>query len=379
MIGERVLGLPAEPRVDTRRVVPRAGRRAVPDEPTSYRINDDADQIAREHDRLRVLARVVDAGHAPGADRRRHRAGLALLRRRFGRRDDRGVDGRTGRADGPCPVARRRHALPTAERGRHRGARALDVTQRADRRRRVRRRARARRAATPRATRGRARRDDRGREARRLDRRRRRRLDPVRRAARARAVRHAVAHAARAERAASTDTTARGAACSSHAFTARGLADVDARGEVWTMHGGTDSAEWYVAALERALDVIPAEVFPAGFDPARRDRPGARAGLRDPLARRDHRRRPQAAPVAMPFGYLVSSRTDSANVPVAAPSKPCWRHASYATTATAFARFKLRFEGRIGMCRRRSAGSRGAARRPARSPRTRTTTTSPAR
>jgi 2-polyprenyl-3-methyl-5-hydroxy-6-metoxy-1,4-benzoquinol methylase len=32
---------------------------------------------------------------------------------------------------------------------------------------------------------------------------------------------------------------------------ARGLVDVDARGEVWTMHGGTDSAEWYVAGLAR--------------------------------------------------------------------------------------------------------------------------------
>ena len=51
------------------------------------------------------------------------------------------------------------------------------------------------------------------------------------------------------------------------AFAARGLTDVDAYGEVWTMHGGTDSAEWYVAALERALAVIPSEVFPAGFAP----------------------------------------------------------------------------------------------------------------
>jgi ubiquinone/menaquinone biosynthesis C-methylase UbiE len=51
------------------------------------------------------------------------------------------------------------------------------------------------------------------------------------------------------------------------AFTARGLHDVNARGEVWTMRGGTDSAEWYVAALERALDVLPPEVFPPGFDP----------------------------------------------------------------------------------------------------------------
>jgi len=51
------------------------------------------------------------------------------------------------------------------------------------------------------------------------------------------------------------------------AFTTRGLDEVSGRGEVWTMRGGTDSAEWYVAALDRALDVLPAEVFPAGFDP----------------------------------------------------------------------------------------------------------------
>lgn len=61
------------------------------------------------------------------------------------------------------------------------------------------------------------------------------------------------------------------------AFTRRGLADVDGRGEVWTMHGGRDSAEWYVAALERALDVLPAEVFPPGFDPR-----AAIAQARDP-------------------------------------------------------------------------------------------------
>ena len=50
-------------------------------------------------------------------------------------------------------------------------------------------------------------------------------------------------------------------------FAARGLVDVDARGDVWTMHGGTDSAEWYVAALDRALAVLPSEVFPPGFEP----------------------------------------------------------------------------------------------------------------
>ena len=50
------------------------------------------------------------------------------------------------------------------------------------------------------------------------------------------------------------------------AFTRRGLLDVDVRAEVWTMRGGTDSAEWYVAALERALGVVPADAFPAGLD-----------------------------------------------------------------------------------------------------------------
>lgn len=62
-----------------------------------------------------------------------------------------------------------------------------------------------------------------------------------------------------------------------HAFDTRGLLDVNARGEVWTMRGGEDSAEWYVAALDRALDVLPAEVFPAGFEPRR-----AIAQARDP-------------------------------------------------------------------------------------------------
>jgi ubiquinone/menaquinone biosynthesis C-methylase UbiE len=51
------------------------------------------------------------------------------------------------------------------------------------------------------------------------------------------------------------------------ALTTRGLDEVNGRGEVWTMRGGTDSAEWYVSALDRAIDVLPAEVFPAGFDP----------------------------------------------------------------------------------------------------------------
>jgi SAM-dependent methyltransferase len=52
------------------------------------------------------------------------------------------------------------------------------------------------------------------------------------------------------------------------AFRRRELDDVGAQGEVWTMRGGTDSAEWYVAALARAVAVIPPEVFPPGFSAA---------------------------------------------------------------------------------------------------------------
>jgi len=51
------------------------------------------------------------------------------------------------------------------------------------------------------------------------------------------------------------------------AFQRRGLVEVHAQGSVWTMRGGTDSAEWYVAALARAIDVVPPEIFPDGFSP----------------------------------------------------------------------------------------------------------------
>jgi hypothetical protein len=34
------------------------------------------------------------------------------------------------------------------------------------------------------------------------------------------------------------------------------------------MRGGSDSAEWYVGALDRALAVLPPEIFPEGFVPA---------------------------------------------------------------------------------------------------------------
>lgn len=50
------------------------------------------------------------------------------------------------------------------------------------------------------------------------------------------------------------------------AFRERGLVEVEASGILWTMQGGTDSAEWYVAALARALPVLPKSVLPAGFD-----------------------------------------------------------------------------------------------------------------
>lgn len=49
------------------------------------------------------------------------------------------------------------------------------------------------------------------------------------------------------------------------AFQHAGLVDVEASGETWTMHGGTDSAEWYVGALARAAPLLPAGIFPDGF------------------------------------------------------------------------------------------------------------------
>ena len=51
-------------------------------------------------------------------------------------------------------------------------------------------------------------------------------------------------------------------------FRNRGLTSVDARSHSWTMRGGSDSAEWYVGALDRALAVLPPEIFPEGFVPA---------------------------------------------------------------------------------------------------------------
>jgi 2-polyprenyl-3-methyl-5-hydroxy-6-metoxy-1,4-benzoquinol methylase len=52
------------------------------------------------------------------------------------------------------------------------------------------------------------------------------------------------------------------------AFQRRGMRDVHADGVVYTMHGGTDSAEWYVAGLARSIEMhrragtLPAD-FPA--------------------------------------------------------------------------------------------------------------------
>jgi SAM-dependent methyltransferase len=61
------------------------------------------------------------------------------------------------------------------------------------------------------------------------------------------------------------------------ALARRGLVDVEVRGRIFTMHGGTASAEWYVGGLARAIDVVPPAVFPPGFAPA-----DAIAQARDP-------------------------------------------------------------------------------------------------
>jgi SAM-dependent methyltransferase len=57
------------------------------------------------------------------------------------------------------------------------------------------------------------------------------------------------------------------------AFRSAGLVDVDSRGKVVTMHGGTPSAEWYVLALERARPglvesgLLPADLVDEARDP----------------------------------------------------------------------------------------------------------------
>lgn len=48
------------------------------------------------------------------------------------------------------------------------------------------------------------------------------------------------------------------------ALRARGLREVESEGSVFTMHGGTESAEWYVLALDRAAPaLVAAGVLPA--------------------------------------------------------------------------------------------------------------------
>ncbi len=59
------------------------------------------------------------------------------------------------------------------------------------------------------------------------------------------------------------------------ALRAAGLVDVESKGKVVTMHGGTPSAEWYVLALERArgglveAGILPADVIDAALAQAR--------------------------------------------------------------------------------------------------------------
>ncbi len=58
----------------------------------------------------------------------------------------------------------------------------------------------------------------------------------------------------------------------------RGLLEVSAQGEVWTMHGGTDAAEWYVAGVARTGEAqIRNGVLPPDFPLAE-----ALAQARDP-------------------------------------------------------------------------------------------------
>ncbi len=48
------------------------------------------------------------------------------------------------------------------------------------------------------------------------------------------------------------------------------------------------------------------------------------------------------------FRGRLQAVVNQSALPQLPPTKPCWRHASNTTTATAFDRFKLRLPGRIG-------------------------------
>jgi SAM-dependent methyltransferase len=237
----------------------------VPDEPESYRINDDADQIAREHDRLRVLARVADPstratlagiGIASGWHCCDIGSGAGTIAAWMA--EQVGPSGRVLSVD-----------VDTRFQDPSRGVievRTLDVTSEpigADEFDVMHARAVLQHLAQRETV-----------------------LDAMIAAAKPGGwivVRDTdwIQFDAQPvpEPFATLSTTLRTLSASQHgydgtwgrmladAFRRRGLADVNVRGEVWTMRGGTDSAEWYVAALERTLDVLPVEVFPSGFDP----------------------------------------------------------------------------------------------------------------
>ena len=186
--------------------------RAVPDQPQSYRINDEPDQVAasrtasacsRASPTRRTRRALADVGIAPGWHCCDVGSGAGSVAAWMA--EQVGSSGRVLSLDVDT-----RFQPPSA------GVvevRAIDVTTEPIGDERVRPRARAGAAPAPRAAGSRARRDDRGREAGRLDRRDRRRLDPVRRPAgtRSRSPRSPASSASSA--AASTDTTARGAGC----------------------------------------------------------------------------------------------------------------------------------------------------------------------
>jgi len=235
----------------------------VPDEPQSYRINDEADQIAREHDRLRVLARVRDPSTRATLESIGIAAGWTCC--------DVGSGAGTiaaWMADRVAPEGRVLSVdVDTRFQPQHAGVdvRTLDVTSEpigADEFDVVHARGVLQHIAQREAV-----------------------LDSMIAAARPggwivvsdvdwiqfdeQEIPEPFRTLSSTLRALSTNTHGYDGAWGRRlprAFTSRGLEAVDVRGETWTMRGGTDSAEWYVAALERALGVVPADAFPTGLD-----------------------------------------------------------------------------------------------------------------
>ncbi len=259
----------------SRRLVPRVGGSPCLTRPSRIASTTNPIRCGASTTACACSSRVADGRTRARPDRCRHRGGLALLRSRFRRGHGRGVDGRAGGADGPRRVARRRHPVPATELGCRRGAPG-----------RRHHRSRSARPSSISCT----------------------RVALLQHLAQREAVLDAMIAAAKPggwvvvsdvdwiqfdaqpvpEPFATLSRTLRELSASQHgydgtwgrmlvaAFTRRGLADVNARGEVWTMRGGHGLGRVVRRRARPCARRRPRRRVPAGFRSPGRDRPGAR-------------------------------------------------------------------------------------------------------